>query len=407
MTFKSPLMLIFVCMLIAMMVMMVIVIALLSSTVKVKNGAATHCWTLGSLLSGSALVAFYLEPETHGVWISMLVFGAYLLGHVLHLRGLQIFFSLPRSTNLWLLAGCAMLFLYLALDHANDYQTRLDAKLLVSIIVWSWCLWKWIGIHSRPFKFKTYLGLFGLTLMIADAMGALVMTHIDMNRLGVIIIRAEKMIEDEIGELIGLLLYTASLIYCYFERYANQINYAAIHDEMTGLLNRRAILEGGQREIELSRRSHSPLAIALVDVDHFKQINDRYGHATGDLVLKELADVLQKTCRSVDLVGRFGGEEFCLILPGNHHDNVDAFAERLFSAIREHDYRPLPGVTISMGIAVLSPVDQNKTWQTLIKQADRELYKVKQNGRNNYSTAPASGPTSSPIHLTQLHHAER
>ena len=387
MTFTSPLTLTFVCMLIAMLIMIFVIISLLASKIKVKNGEASHYWTLGSLLSGTSLLFFYLQPEIRGALISMLVFGAYLLGHLLHWRGLQIFFSLPKSRYLWQLAGLTMLAFYAALDHENDYQLRMAAQLVVSMVVWSLCLWKWIEIRPKPFQFVTYLGLFGLSLMIVDVLTVLMTNYlyadISMANVG----SREKIVVKEISGLIGLLIYMMVLIYCYFERYVEQMNYAAVHDDMTGLFNRRAILERGQREIEVSRRSNKPLAIALVDVDNFKKINDRYGHAVGDLVLKQLADVLQKTCRSVDLIGRYGGEEFCLILPGNHHGNIDAVADRIVKAIREHDYRPLPSVTISIGISVLSPVDQKQTWRSLVKQADRELYKVKQSGRDNYSTA--------------------
>lgn len=161
---------------------------------------------------------------------------------------------------------------------------------------------------------------------------------------------------------------------------------AADTDDLTGLASRRCILIALNAALTCGME-RGPLAVALVDVDHFKAVNDRYGHATGDLVLRRVGGAVVSALRSADRVGRFGGEEFLLVLQGADAPTALAIADRVRRAV---ETRPRgadePGVTISIGFAMAEPGDDA---DTLIDRADRALYAAKAAGRNRVLAAAA------------------
>jgi diguanylate cyclase (GGDEF)-like protein len=158
-------------------------------------------------------------------------------------------------------------------------------------------------------------------------------------------------------------------------------------DELTGSSNRRCIMRMLDEEIARAGRSGSPCSIALIDLDWFKRINDVYGHPTGDEVLRTFAITMFANIRSVDRFGRYGGEEFLLVLPDLATDGAVLALDRLRAIIAELDWSAFsPGmkVTISAGIATLKP---DETPDTLLARADRALYAAKARGRNRITSA--------------------
>lgn len=159
----------------------------------------------------------------------------------------------------------------------------------------------------------------------------------------------------------------------------------ALQDELTGMPNRRAIHKLLEQQLALARRHGQPLSLLIVDVDHFKQINDHYGHLSGDLALREMADRLHRRLRAQDIAGRWGGEEFIVILPGTGIEGARALAETLRHAAEQAELRALDGrvihFTVSIGLHVLDPAGGNER-DDMIAAADRALYLAKQNGRN-------------------------
>ncbi len=160
-----------------------------------------------------------------------------------------------------------------------------------------------------------------------------------------------------------------------------QMRHFAEHDDLTSLWNHRIILQRLYREVDRSRRENSPLSVILTDLDHFKKINDTFGHRCGDRVLKEIGAILQRSVRSYDWVGRYGGEEFLLILPGSTLASAQVRAEELRRAVE--NARILDGdqtirITASFGVVSGSPTD----YDSLIRIADAALYRAKDNGRN-------------------------
>lgn len=157
---------------------------------------------------------------------------------------------------------------------------------------------------------------------------------------------------------------------------------AAKIDTLTGAHNRAAMNEMLEREVDLAHRHQSALSMVIFDLDHFKQINDNYGHTTGDDVLRECVECSNQALRSTDMLFRFGGEEFVVLLPGVNAEGAALAAERLRKVIEKHVFNSRQGVvpvTVSIGTASLTLQDNVKT---ILERADKALYSAKKAGRN-------------------------
>lgn len=158
---------------------------------------------------------------------------------------------------------------------------------------------------------------------------------------------------------------------------------AATRDFLTGLLNRRAFFEVGDPIFAQAQRKDADIALAMIDIDHFKKVNDTYGHDVGDRVIHSVAQTLNEQRRNADVLARFGGEEFCLLMPDLAKENVETLFDRYQQAIGNMDFSDIDSeleITVSIGIATapcLSP-DQ------MIKSADEALYEAKESGRNKF-----------------------
>lgn len=155
-------------------------------------------------------------------------------------------------------------------------------------------------------------------------------------------------------------------------------------DRMTGLYIHHYFKERLSEEMKRSERTESPLTLIMADIDHFKRVNDTYGHQQGDIILKEIAVIMHQNIRSFDIASRYGGEEFAIILTDTDINTGYNIAERLRKKIEQHDFTGETGpikITISIGIAEYEP-STDKNVQILIKRADLALYSAKAEGRN-------------------------
>ena len=166
-------------------------------------------------------------------------------------------------------------------------------------------------------------------------------------------------------------------------------------DRLTGLNNRGHWEERLEQEFRRAKRSGNNASLVMFDIDHFKQVNDTYGHQTGDEVIRSIAAQLQSLQRETDISGRYGGEEFSVILPDTDADQASVMAERLRTSIASTEIRhegQVLQVTISLGISQISPQMQDyKQW---LEQSDQALYHAKRSGRNR--TSVARGETGTP-----------
>lgn len=179
------------------------------------------------------------------------------------------------------------------------------------------------------------------------------------------------------------------------ERAWGRVNELAMVDSLTGLSNRHRFMPAAEREIDLARRHHQPLALLLLDVDHFKAINDAYGHPAGDQVLVEVASRCQQALRATDLLARWGGEEFIVLLPNTPVLQAQQLAERMRETVSASAQLTVGGepvqVTVSVGAAGAAP-GQPTSLDTLIQRADAALYRAKHAGRDRVSMSGHADP---------------
>jgi diguanylate cyclase (GGDEF)-like protein len=167
-----------------------------------------------------------------------------------------------------------------------------------------------------------------------------------------------------------------------------QANEIAHTDSLTFLPNRRQIVADLQRQAAVCDRTRKPLTIFMLDIDHFKRVNDSFGHAAGDQVLRTLAARLLESIREGDKAGRYGGEEFLILLPGTTEKSASKMAERLLGSIRELEIavnHQAVTITVSIGIAEYRIGDES--WDQLLNRADQALYKSKENGRDQWTVS--------------------
>jgi diguanylate cyclase (GGDEF)-like protein len=183
------------------------------------------------------------------------------------------------------------------------------------------------------------------------------------------------------------------------EQALNFINELAIRDELTGSHNRRHLIKLIETEKDLATSSDTTFSLCLLDIDHFKRINDTYGHSAGDLVLREFAHCIQQQIRDTDSFGRYGGEEFLLMLPRTTQDEAQAFAERVRQRVGQldfHEIAPDLAVTVSIGVAEFR---KGESIGQTVARADEALYQAKSGGRDRVvgygqKTEPAATPAA-------------
>ena len=189
-------------------------------------------------------------------------------------------------------------------------------------------------------------------------------------------------------------VYLESICNDVYNKNGNSIGYLTIHfditdkklaekrsitDSLTNLYNRLKLDSLIEHEINRSHRSKQPFSIILLDIDHFKKINDKYGHIQGDKVIKQVAQSIKSCIRKIDFAGRWGGEEFLIICPNTSIKGALIIGEKIRRKIGEHTYKNMHNITISGGIACYT---NYVTPEILLNSADKALYKAKENGRN-------------------------
>jgi diguanylate cyclase (GGDEF)-like protein len=165
----------------------------------------------------------------------------------------------------------------------------------------------------------------------------------------------------------------------------------SLRDSLTGLYNRRGLNERLVEELARARRYGAPLTLMMVDIDHFKRVNDTFGHAIGDVAIGHVARILARDLRVSDIVARFGGEELVLLLPHTGLEGALHLAERLRYQVEQSPFRTIDGeasVTVSIGVAQFQ--NQMREPHDLLQAADRALYRCKRAGRNCVEAEPAA-----------------
>jgi two-component system, cell cycle response regulator len=179
-----------------------------------------------------------------------------------------------------------------------------------------------------------------------------------------------------------------------------EMRFKATHDALTSLWNRGAVVADFERELSRSRREKGVVSVLICDIDHFKQVNDVHGHQTGDEVLREVSSRLLSSVRSYDRVGRYGGEEFLIVLSGCDSQLAQKRAEEIRCAVAASSFKTFEGpLSLSVSIGVLTSSDWNPGLSStqLLNEADRALYRAKESGRNCVELARSLLNDSSPV----------
>ena len=173
-----------------------------------------------------------------------------------------------------------------------------------------------------------------------------------------------------------------------YKKMERQLANMALFDSLTGALSRAAYLQHAEKEFKRSKRYNRPLSTIMIDIDHFKKINDQYGHAAGDHVLQIFVEAIEEEIRGPDAIGRIGGEEFALLMPDTPLKSAAHLAERVRQRITKYPYiagKMLIEVTASLGVAVMEEEDAN--YKAMLQRADEALYTAKHSGRNRVTMA--------------------
>lgn len=200
------------------------------------------------------------------------------------------------------------------------------------------------------------------------------------------VLLAQIFVEGKVGYLRNLLLISfinlvlIIIIYIFIKKYVkNSLEFLVNHDTLTSVYNRKYFNEALKYELKRNNRYEQELSLILFDIDHFKSINDTYGHDIGDEVLKEMTKAINDNIRNHDIFARIGGDEFSIILPHTDINAAYTLSERLRKAIEDHDFKLIDSITLSLGVTNGEKKDTN---ETIFKRADIALYEAKKSGRN-------------------------
>lgn len=339
-------------------------------------------WALAPLLVALSTFLFAARGQVPDL---VSIVGANLLllgGALLYLFGSQQFFGLRTSWRLWVPVMVVVLPLLLWFGLIEpDFNLRVQLVSLVwASIVLATALTIW---RHGPELFATRYCVIVLVLHAGVIILRLLASLLPLpdeglfvpTRVQTVYVTASALLV--VAFVLGLLLMVADRLHGELERHATR-------DSLTGTLVRRVLIDTASQELARCHRHGRSMALLMMDIDHFKAINDTHGHQVGDRVLVDFVIRIQPLLRSPDQLGRYGGEEFLLLLPETTQEEAIAVAERIRAAVASPT-ADLPGITVSIGVAANRP-DEARI-DLLLGRADRALYKAKAEGRNRIAAA--------------------
>lgn len=357
---------------------------------------AAVSWLAGTLVLAAGSMAFALPPTA---WAVTLANGLTLVGLTAYWRSLRQFYGYPSKPWLVLPAVLATAGLYVFAAFEPNVLVRIFIGSTAWIVIMGGCLRILrAGAGADAARSRRVLAVIYAGVMAFTVVRAIYFATVELDPSFAVADNTQWM--NVATSLVVIVLpivgSTAFVLMC-SERVSRQWERAATTDYLTGLPNRRTVTEAGARRFGVGPTRLPGGALAVLDVDRFKPINDAYGHGVGDEVLKHVAGHLAATTRAGELLGRVGGEEFVVLMDDviTEHGAV-ALAERLRRAVQAHPY--LDGdlrleVTVSVGVAVAWSKDED--FDSLLRRADRALYAAKTGGRNRVEVAAAPARAAS------------
>lgn len=367
------------------------VIMALSATLALMVGIAARrhlregmgYWALG-LLAHTVTYLLFAQRGQISDWLSV-VLGNVLLSCVFALFTEGVFQFQKRRPPRWLLWSPVLVVAVLFAALLPWYTARVVAAVLI------YMLQTLLLVVTVLQKRKVTAGV-GQYFLVAGFL--VLMTMLLLQGVGVLLYRDEiKSVQTShwvpsvvfLTAALCTVVVSLGLILMAKERADERNRNLAMRDELTGLINRRSLLESLEQQLAMAKRQGQPLALLMLDIDYFKQVNDGHGHLTGDAVLRHMARTIAGRTRAQDLPGRLGGEEFLVILPNTTLQGAAQLAEVLRQGIEASPFKTEDGqtiaITLSLGVAEQSQLEAPRC-DDLISAADQALYLAKQKGRN-------------------------
>ncbi|UXI66763.1 GGDEF domain-containing protein [Tahibacter amnicola] len=340
-------------------------------------------WRIGTLLQAGGCVLLTVQRQLPPAFLLPVANFFLILGITCYWRALRQFYGLPDKPLIYLPLVVAVpgMWWFVAVTPS------LSARLWIAAIVWAVIMFNCSQVLrispriDRAVSRRVLIAIFtvvaafmvlrAVLFMLSPSPGSSIIDHTWLN-----------MITPMVASILPVTGTTAYLLLC-SERIRRQWEHAATTDYLTGLVNRRIIATTGSQRVSQAREHGKVFGVALVDIDYFKTINDRYGHDIGDLALKHVAARIERSCKAEDLAGRQGGEEFVVLLTRDDITQVLAFGEKVRQSVRSAPF-PANGtdltICVSIGIATLTPAD--KQFDDLLRRADQALYSAKALGRD-------------------------
>lgn len=356
----------------------VFTVAFLSMRRMYRHLPGTGSFALGFFCGFLGFVLTVLRSSVPN-FISIVVLHFFMLAaFALFYRGILLFFRSPRTTRfLWTSIAVATLLL--------TYFSTVDNRIAPRIVIISLVLLLARGLIAvelfRQAGQRSSLNIFAVLMAIYALFGACRVIATFLHGPPYDLLETSRF--QTVPLIINLVFICIIGLFCLLmlsSELVAIVEAQSLHDHVSGALNRRGIDQRLALELSRAERDGDRLAIALIDIDHFKQINDTAGHAAGDAALKQVAQVISARLRSYDFFGRYGGDEFLLVLPQTSSDDALRIAERMEQAIRGLTVSRLAlPITLSIGLTFATP---GETAVSILARADMALYDAKRAGRN-------------------------
>ncbi len=346
-------------------------------------------WTAAPLLAFASAMLFMLRGMVPTLLSPGLANALMFAAAATFLAGSCRFFGRPLSTRatgmLWLTGAATLLFMSLFTGHYG-WRVLVMGLLLGGLGGWhAVIVWRQ-PVHSFATRYTGAVLAINSVVILARAVSAPFAPPQEG-----LFTPAPIQVMYLLGLAFGTLLTSLGTVLMASEHLRHELERLITHDSLTGALTRRALLTSGEAELARSRRQGRPLTVLMLDLDHFKQINDVHGHLVGDRVLVDFVARAHAVLRRPAALGRYGGEEFVALLPDTDTAQALAVAERIrvSACVDAH----LPRCSVSIGVATALPQD---TLDALINRADAALYGAKAQGRNRVAQASVTG--QQPLH---------
>jgi diguanylate cyclase (GGDEF)-like protein len=347
-----------------------------------KDIEGLHDWARAVVLMSFASGLVSLRGFIPDAASIVLANGLFMFGELLLVFGLLRYTGRKPQWRPALDAIVGVLLLLIWLTYgSHSYQGRIFLVTLTNIVFFS--LGAWLAWQAKPAGFGQRFLTSALVLGAGIAAWRLVTLSMNVNEADDVFDRS-LIQQVYLGVFsLGILGLSIGFILIANERLREELEFLATRDPMTGALNRRAFFARADVEWARSARSQRPLSVIAADIDFFKKVNDSFGHHVGDLVIKDYALRAGHMLRLPDILARFGGEEFVILLPETGLKEACQVAERIRREVEKRQDKALPPYTVSLGVAVANAGHGDfSDLQALLAHADAALYKAKQGGRN-------------------------